>query len=163
MRMRITMLAALTIGAPAAAQEGPSPLAAIDACRAIGDDGQRLACFDRAAAALTASVKSRDILVVDRATLVKERRRQFGRVRKDDPAMSVGRIPDPVELKGKILAVQPAGQFLTISVEGIGVWQTTEGTFQPPRPGVEVRITRGRLGGYLMSYGDRAVRARRIG
>lgn len=163
MRLRIFVVAVSALAAPAVAQQAPAPLAAIDACRAIADNAQRLACFDRAAAALSASVKSRDVLVVDRETLVKERRRQFGRARKDDPALSVARIPDPVELKGKILAVQPVGQFLTISVEGVGVWRTTEGTFQPPKPGAEARITRGTLGGYILNYGSRALRARRIG
>ncbi len=77
--------------------------------------------------------------------------------------MSLSRTPDPVELKGTVQSVRPSGQFFLISVQGIGLWQTTEATFVPPTSGVEVRITKGSLGGYLISYGSRAVRARRIG
>lgn len=158
-------LLSATLVTSAAAQQNPppGPLAALAACRSVSDNGQRLACFDAAVAALDKSVKSRDVVVVDRDTLTKERQRQFGRARKDDPVLSLSRTPDPVELKGTVQSVRPAGQFFVVAVQGIGIWQTTEATFVPPVSGVEVRITKGSLGGYLMSYGSRAVRARRIG
>ncbi|MBA4773105.1 MAG: hypothetical protein H2054_08355 [Sphingomonas sp.] len=158
-------LSALGVATMAWAQQGspPKALAAVSACRSVKDDAQRLACFDKAVAAFDASVQSRDVVVVDRDSLAKERRRQFGRARKDDPVLSLSRTPDPVELKGTVQSVRPAGQFFVVAVQGIGIWQTTEATFVPPVSGVEVRITKGSLGGYLMSYGSRAVRARRIG
>jgi len=85
-------------------------------------------------------------------------------VKRDDPSFAAARVPEPRELKGKVLAVSPAAQFLLVTVEGAGLWQTTEETFQPPRPGTEVVISKGALGGYTISYGGgRAVRARRVG
>lgn len=157
-------LALMWNACPAGAADRPAPpLAALQACRAIADNSQRLACFDAAAAEFDASVKAKDVVVIDRETLKKERARQFGRVKRDDPSFAAARVPEPRELRGKVLAVSPAAQFLLITVEGAGLWQTTEETFQPPRPGADVVISKGALGGYTMSYGGRAVRARRVG
>lgn len=167
MRRRHAFIATLsaTLATAVAAEQNPPPrpLAALAACRSITDSVQRLACFDAAVAALDASVQSRDVVVVDRDALVKERRRQFGRVRKDDPVLSFSRTPDPVALEGIVQSVRQSGQFFVIAVQGIGNWQTTDATFVPPISGAKVRITKGSLGGYLMSYGRRSVRARRIG
>lgn len=145
-----------------AADRVAKPVAALQACRAITDDAKRLVCYDAAAAAFDASIKARDVVVIDRETLKAERVRQFGRVRKDDPAYGAAKVPEPTRLTGKVLGVAPTAQFLVISVDGAGVWETTEETFQGPSPGAVVEISKGTLGGYLLSYGPRALRVRRL-
>lgn len=161
----IAAAAVVTVSVPSrgdAADRAAKPVAALQACRAVADDSKRLACYDAAAAALDASVKAKDVVVIDRETLKNERVRQFGKVRRDDPAYAAAKVPEPRRLTGKVLAVSPAAQFLVINVEGAGVWQSTEETFQGPLPGAVVEISKGALGSYLMSYGPRAVRVRRL-
>lgn len=150
-------------GVGVAGADGPqAPLAALQSCRAITDDAARLACFDKAAAALDSAVQAKSVVVVDRATLNKARERQFGMTRRDDPVFTDAKLPEPRRLEAKLISVQPAGSYLQFAVEGGGVWQTTEAAFSPPLPGTKLVIEKGAVGGYFISYGARSVRARRV-
>lgn len=143
--------------------EGPqAPLAALQSCRAIADADARLACFDKAVAALESAVKEKSVVVVDRATLNKARERQFGMQRRDDPVFTEAKLPEPRRLEAKLVSVQPAGGYLLLGVEGGSLWQTTEAAFAPPLPGTKLVIEKGAMGGYFISYGARNVRARRV-
>jgi len=151
----------LLLAPPARAQE-PGALSALDACRSVAVDAQRLACFDKAAAALAASVESKDVVVIDRDTLKKERRRQFGLIKAEDPAYRAADVVEPTELKGKILWTKPVGQFHRMAVESAGIWETTEHSFRTPVAGGDVVISKGALGSYKIRYGYEIVRIRRL-
>ena len=60
--------------------EGSAPKIFTDvtACRAIADDAQRLACYDRSVGALSTAAEAKDVLVVDRETARKTKRGLFG-------------------------------------------------------------------------------------
>lgn len=120
-------------------------------------------CYDRAVAEFQASIAAHDTVVIDREALKRERKRQFGRVERSDPAFAAALVAEPRKLSGRVTSVQPAAQFLVIAIDGAGVWQTTEESFMPPTVGMTVTISKGSLGGYIISYGSRGVRARRIG
>lgn len=153
----------MLLGGMALPADGPQPpLAALQSCRAITDDSARLACFDKAVAALDSAVQAKSVVVVDRATLAKARERQFGMTRREDPVFSAAKLPEPRRLEAKLLAVRPAGGYLLLDVEGGGLWQTTEPAFAPPQPGAKLVIEKGAMGGYFISYGARNVRARRV-
>jgi hypothetical protein len=141
---------------------GPDQLDRLSACRIISDDAKRLACYDQAVVALEASVKAKEVVVIDRATLQNERRRQFGLISPEDPSYRAANVAAPTELKGKIVAVSKAGQFYRLSIEGAGAWETTEYAFRGPSVGSEVVISKGALGSHTISYNRQSVRIRRL-
>lgn len=55
-----------------------SALKAVVDCRAVADPGERLACFDKAAAALDAAEAKGDVVVVDRGQMREARKAAFG-------------------------------------------------------------------------------------
>lgn len=159
MTAALLALAALT---GADSPEVPPQLAALQACAAIKEDAGRLACYDRAMAALDQAVAAKSVLVVDRAKLKRDRERQFGLPRREAPVYSDAKVAEPARLEAVLASVAPAGEFLLLSVVGGGTWQTTEAAFAPPRPGAKLLIEKGALGGYFITYAGRSVRARRV-
>ena len=153
------------VASPAAAQERagdppPAVFSRVTDCRAIQDDAQRLACFDREVAALAQAQATREVVVVDREAVQRTRRSLFGLTLPD-----VGRLfGDDVdnEINSTVVAAQFNGiGMASIQIEGGAVWVQTEGRpiSRRPRAGMPVQIRRGALGSYLLSVdGQRAVR-----
>ncbi len=81
----IACLAAM-LALPASAQdrrrdiapERPEVLNQLTACRAVRDNAERLACYDRQVAALETAEAAREIAVVDRTQIRRARRSLFG-------------------------------------------------------------------------------------
>lgn len=160
------MLAAQSGAAPAQA----APLAQLERCRAIADDGQRLACFDAAAGTLLSASRSGEVTVVDRSQLRQARRSLFG--------FSLPRLPflqgdrsaedDNGTLETTVRSVRSLGygRVQVVIADGNAVWETTESysTFDAPTSGQKVTIRRGPLGSYMLRFeGQRAVKGRRVG
>jgi hypothetical protein len=59
-------------------QERAGALKAVVDCRAVADPGERLACYDKAAAALDAAEAKGDVVVVDRGQMREARKAAFG-------------------------------------------------------------------------------------
>ena len=157
------------LATPVAAQRtgGASPLVdAVVACRTETGEARRLACFDRAAAALGAASGRGELVVLGREDVRRTRRSLFGFNLPDAPLFG-GRIKDePVrEIEAVIKGVRGDGYGrYTITLEDGAVWRTTEAGRGTPRPGASVLIRRAALGSYFMSVGGRAgVRALRVG
>lgn len=163
MRVILSIGAAVAFSGEAIAQQVSQPMAALQQCRTITIAADRLACFDTAVAALDSSVRANELVIVDRESLKRERRRQFGREIKTDPTFTAAQLPEPTELKGKILAVRSASRFLTITIEGGGIWRTTEQGLVAPNVGDSAVVSKGALGSYFISYRGRSLKARRIG
>lgn len=150
---------------PAFAQERPGDappavFSRVTDCRAIHDDAQRLACFDREVASLAQAQAAREVIVVDREAVQRTRRSLFGLALPD-----VGRLfgdDQESEINSTVVAARMSNQGLaSVQIEGGAVWVQTEGRpmTRTPRPGMPVRIRRGALGSYLMSVDDqRSVR-----
>lgn len=174
MTLRHKMIAALLLAAPSAglAKDPPaSPLiGALEACRAESDDARRLACFDRASAALVTATKSGDVSVVDRAQLRQARRSLFGFAMPKLPFFAGDKsAEDAAEtLDSSIKSARGLGygKFQLTIADGNAVWETTESfaTMREPRAGDKVQIKRGPLGSYLLKVaGQRGVKAKRVG
>lgn len=149
--------------AAARAEEGPAVLKKIEQCRAIAEDGARLACFDAAAAALVASVKAKEVVVVDRAALREKKREGFGLPFTDRSVFGAAAGPDAKEITAKITGLQLAGDLFVVTLEDGAVWRTTESSFVPPRLGSKVTIKRGALGRFMMVFTEGpALPARRV-
>jgi len=75
------ILALAATGAAVAADK-PAPRAAVlqdaIACRSVADDAKRLACYDRAVAALGEAEASHQVVVMDQAQVQETRRSLFG-------------------------------------------------------------------------------------
>lgn len=148
------------------------PYTALQACRGIADNAQRLACYDKASAALDAAQKSEEVVIVDRQEVKKARKGLFGfnfpRVgflagRQDNAEDQADEqaLDDTV---GTARAL-PYGKWRVTLASG-AVWETTEvdSRFTDPRPGMTVNITKGAMGNYFLKVAKgRAVSARRIG
>ncbi len=168
------MAAALLAGSSAAAKDKPLPksplIDAISQCRAIGDAGQRLACFDKASGDLLQATEKGDISVVDRGQLREARRSLFGFNMPRLPFFSGDRSADDVSdtISSKVTSVRSAGynRYHVRIEQGGALWETLEAytSFNPPSPGETVEIKRGPLGSYMLRFGrQRGVKGKRIG
>lgn len=168
------LVAALAVLAvPAVAKDPPkqSPLVnALEACRAVADPAQRLACYDKQAGALLDAASKGDVAVVDRSEVRKARKSLFG--------FSMPRIPffsgddsadvvsDTLESTIKSASGIGYGKFRMVIAESNAVWETTEsyGTMREPRVGDKIVIKRGTLGSYILRIGsNRGVKGKRVG
>jgi hypothetical protein len=173
-----TLASGLAIAAflavPAAAQERkkspppPSPelFEAMEACRGIADNAQRLACFDTTSAKLSAAVDSKQIVVIEDKEVKKTKRSLFG-FRLPDLSIFGGSDEDAEEEKIlnttiKTLRKAEGGRWNIGIAEG-AVWQTTEGVSFIPQIGDALEIKAGVMGGYFVKVRNkRAIRAKRI-
>jgi len=135
------------------------------ACRTIARDEERLACYDRAAAAVVEAEKSKTIVVLDRAEVQKTKRSLFGFSLPSIRLFGDGKDDEQLkQLVGTLQAPQPLpGGLLRFTIEGGGMWETTEQAVVPFRRGDTVTIKAGSLGSYVATApGRRAVRVRRL-
>ena len=170
--LAIVALAAL---APAASPAKPKPqdarsnalIQALSACRAVGDEKARLACYDQASARLAEAVDKQELVVLDRQEIRETRRGLFG--------FSVPNIPlfrgeaggDDGKLEAVIAGAAPLeGGKWQIRLEDGAIWQTNETrlNLSDPRPGQKIVIQRGTLGNYFLRInGQRGIRGKRVG
>ena len=138
-------------------------------CRAISPADLRLQCFDRAAAALEASIKTKEVRVVDRADIRKTRRSLFGFVLPniklfgggdDDPGEK-----ESTEINTTVASARPVANSrveIRLADGSNAVWQTTDPMTFPPHPGAAIRIRKGTMGTYFIAVEGRTYRAMRL-
>ncbi len=162
----------LALAAPAGAQPLPLQsrhLSAIEACRAIGADTARLACFDREAAALLAASRTGELSVVNREEMRTARRSLFGFAVPKLPFFrgdkSADEVPDVLD--STIVSVRGiANDRYRIQIaSGDAVWETTESPIHlgEPRAGQKIVIAKAALGSYFLRInGKVGVKGRRV-
>jgi hypothetical protein len=172
--MRLPTLTAsmllITVGlapaAEAAQQEAPpSSVQRLLACRQIADGVQRLACFDRESAPVSAGLQSRDLVVIDKEKARTASRSVFG--------FSVPNFGGLFGSKNEVSSIQstvrsarpnPYGGY-TVALADKSVWSQTDDSPLgfPPRGGDSVTIRRGALGSFVMQVGRQpSVKVKRI-
>lgn len=144
----------------------PELLSGLVECRTLADSGQRLACYDRAAAALDSAERAGDVVVVDRAQVAAARRQAFGF---SLPSLALFDRGDRVEAITEIETTLTRGTQL-----GDGTWvftladgsswrqiDTGRATFRN-RPGQPVRVRMASMGSFMLTV-DRspAIRVKR--
>ena len=152
------------LAAPAQAQDNAGSTRLVDAlaqCRSITGDTDRLACFDRSAAAVVAARQSGDLLVMDRTRVVERKRAGFG-LAMDDTAMFGGGPEDKAtevrEVDSTIQSVASGGYArFDMALANGSVWQTVEPVRFPPRAGQSINLTAGLLGSFKAKINDGAV------
>lgn len=136
-------------------------------CRSIAADAERLACFDRAVAALDAAERAGEVVVLDRAQVRETNRQLFGFEITNPFAGRSNAAPEPV-LEAVETTLASAGS----SGEGKWIFRLANGSewrqidsgevrFRN-RADEPVRVRRASLGSYMLTIGNsRAVRVRR--
>ncbi len=149
--------------APAAAQEAPKRLQELQGCRAISDNAARLACFDRTAAALDTSIKSKELVVVEREEVRKTKRKLFGFSLDEKSVFGDTGDPETTQITTKVTTAREIGQFIQFGIETGGTWQTTEYSAFTPAKGSTVTIKKGALGSFFIRFEQGAgVRGKRV-
>ena len=147
-----------------------SLIADLTACRALTDDTARLACLDRAAAALVDAQAANEVVLVDRAAVRDAKRAVFGfslpRISLFDGGRGDAAEEEQVRsVTGTLAQVRPFSRGLHLLVlEDGSQWQTTEArTNYFPRAGDPVTIMAGALGSYSARVdGARSMLVKRI-
>ena len=173
-RLSLLAIVAVSLASGQAAAKAPPPtsplVGALQACQSIAGDQQRLACFDRASAALVSATASGDVSVIDRAQLRTARRSLFGFSMPKLPFFagdsSADDVSDVLETTIKSARGIGYGKYRLVIAEGDAEWEMTEtfATFREPRAGQKIQIKRASLGSYLLKIGgQRGVKGRRVG
>lgn len=170
--VRVTLLIASSLlAAPALAADAPRPAAleALRACQSIAADADRLACYDRAAAALNASVEKKEVVVLDQQEVKKTKRSLFGfqlpRIGLFGDGDKDKDTPEFTELETTVTGARGIGYGkFSFTIEDGAVWQITEAGPTMPKPGDKVTIKKAALGSYFIKFGkQRAVKGMRVG
>jgi hypothetical protein len=152
--------------APAPSSAAAAPVQAVIACRSIAVDAQRLACFDKAVAAMGEAQTKGDLVTLDREQRRTVRRQAFGLSLPAFNLFDRGEKAEDVDrLTGTIASAREDGfGKWTVRLQDGAVWVQTDDSAlgRPPHAGSTVVISKGVLGSFFMKIdGQQAVRARR--
>lgn len=153
-------------GDPGKASQAAVLIDRITACRAIGDTGQRLTCFDQAAASLDKARRDKQMVVLDRGEVREKRKSLFG-LRLPEIQLfgrDEAKEPEVREIVSKVVKLAPYGrEQWTVWLEQGGVWRTTEKARFDPEVGQSARIFKAAMGSFRASFdGNLAVRIERV-
>jgi hypothetical protein len=151
--------ALLTLGPPlmaASPKNSPRPAAIQNLldCRKIAEAADRLACFDKASAAMEQAETSGDLVSLDRAQRRAARRQAFGLPLPSLSFLDRGERPEEADrIIAKVASAEqnPYGRW-TIKLDDGAVWrQIDDNTVdRPPHPGSTAEIRRASLGSFTM-------------
>lgn len=156
---------AMALAAPAAAQNAPTEVQRVVACRTIADDAERLVCYDRESAALGDAIESDQVVVVSREQAMEARRELFG----FSTPNFAGLLGDEDKLRQIDVEVASASfnglGDLVITMKDGSVWrQIDDRQFGSlPKSGTGANVKKAALGSYeLKIEGRRSIKVRRL-
>ncbi len=154
----VATAAAPPVGAPATR--------AVIECRKITDDAQRLACYDKAVAAMSEAEKTGDLLTIDRAQRQAVRRQAFGLSLPSLTLFDKGEKPEEADrITAKIASArQDPYKRWVLKLEDGAVWRQTDDNelTRDPHAGSTAEIRKGALGSFFMKIdGQPAIRVNR--
>ena len=132
------------------------------ACIPVTEPTARLACMDKAAAALQAAAGSGSLVILERKQVEAAQRQNFGL----GHAEAAGTPPPPDQATFDVVAAAegPDHHWILVLKEG-GRWRLTDDQLlgREPKAGSKVRIRKTALGGYSMEIdGQPSLKASRI-
>jgi hypothetical protein len=171
----LTAMAAalLIVGSPAVARKpaesgGSAQVQQLLSCRSLADAAQRLACFDKEAAAIESAIARKDLVVIDKQRATAAKRSLFGFSVPDFGGLFGGGDENEIkQIEGVIAAVSRNGDGgWTIRLVDKSTWTQTDDTQLglTPKPGDKVVVRRGAVGTFRLSVnGQPGLKVRRIG
>jgi len=157
--------------APALARQAEATAAVVKellACRQVGSDAERLACYDKAVGALDQAQRSGAVVVVDREQIKEAKKDAFG-----FNLPSFGKLFDRNGEKTEQVneielvvdhATRNAGGKWVITMEGGQVWRQidTNELYKAPQKGAKAVVKRGAIGSFSMKIdGDLSFKVHR--
>lgn len=160
--------------APKRQQPRPEIFTDLLQCRAITDNVQRLACFDRQVGAMDAAAQRDEVVVLDKGELSKTRKTLFGFSFPKLPFLGGADGDDHQESKedgvthitANIASVRSIGYGKwQIGLDDGAQWITTEAIVAGnPKVGQQIELKRAAMGSFMGKVdGGRAIRMKRIG
>lgn len=127
-------------------------------CQTIADPMERLACFDRATKVLEEATESREVIVVDKSEVEKQKRKRFG-LSLPDLGIFGGSDDDSTQVNELNSTITRAKEFgyrrWQVELSDGTVWNTIEADGKiRPRKGDSIMIKRAALGSFLASIDD---------
>jgi hypothetical protein len=145
----------------------PQSVQQLMGCRSITDAAQRLACYDRQAAAVSQAIASRELVVIDKARATAAKRGLFGFSIPDFGGLFGSGDDDVKEIAGTITKVDhnPEGGWLVWLADGSTWTQVDDAPLGlPPEKGNKVVVHRGSFGAFFLRVGGQpGIRVKRIG
>jgi hypothetical protein len=170
MRLSALVLLSLSAAPVGAADTPPAALATLRACQGITAAAERLACYDRAAAALNTAVDNKEVIVLDQQDVKRTKRSLFGFTLPRISIFGDGGKSDRdeaefVQIETTVRQARSLGYGkVSFTTEEGAVWQTTEPGYAMPKPGDKVIIRRAALGSYFIRFErERTVKGMRVG
>ena len=161
---------ALTVGAmvvvggatrvpPKADPTRPAVLQAISDCRRLTEDGPRLICYDKAAAALDDALSQGALTAFDRVQAKAVRRESFGFQLPTLDFFTKGPKEDVIEklsLKVTDVSRTARGTWILTTSEGpVWVQTQTDTLYGEPHAGSQLEVSKGALGGFFCTVDKR--------
>ena len=136
-------------------------------CRAIQDNVQRLACFDRETAVVDQAIAKKDIVLIDRARATQAKKSLFGFSIPDFGGLFGGNEDEVKEITSTVTAFTHGlytGWIIRLA-DGSEWAQTDDAQLGlPPRKGDKVVVHRGSFGAFFLRLnGQPGYRVKRVG
>ena len=144
----------------------PAQVQRLMQCRTIGSAEQRLACYDREAAAMEQAIASKDLVVIDKEKTREAKRSLFGFSVPSFGGLFGGDDDEVTQIESTVKSTghNVDGGWIITLADG-SVWsQTDDWPGLDPRPGKKVIVKRAALGSYRLSIpGQNGIKVKRIG
>ena len=145
----------------------PQPMQKLLDCRSVQDSAQRLACYDREAAAVDQAIIKRDFVMIDNQRATQTKRALFGFSIPNFGGLFGGADDEVKEIGSTIVAADRNGYLgWTIKLADGSTWAQTD-DFDPglpPRKGDKVVVRRGMLGSFSLQVNNQpGFKVKRIG
>ena len=168
----ITAVFALTIASSADARKPivagtPAGVQRLIGCRAIQDNAQRLACFDRETAAVEQAIAKKDLVLIDKARATQAKRSLFGFSIPDFGGLFGGNEDEVKEIASTVTTFShDAYRGWIIRLADGSEWMQTDDAQLglPPAKGQKVVVHRGSFGAFFLRLnGQPGYKVKRVG
>lgn len=166
----VTLMTGVAAAMPIAAQDGGAvqQFDELIRCKTVTRNDERLACYDRATATITASRASGDLMVLDRKTVIARKQSRFGLAVPTSEMFGGGKADentDVRQLESTIKSAKPANGYgrWNLELANSSVWQTIDSMTFGPDAGDTIVLKEAPLGGYRASISNgRSILVKRI-
>lgn len=161
------VLAGTAVARPVPNTGTPATVQQLLDCRKLGDSAQRLACFDRQAAAIGQAIATRELVVIDKARATQAKRSLFGFSVPNFGGLFGSGSDDIKQIESTVAGIgnNADGGWVLKLADG-STWSQVDDALLglPPRKGEKVVVKRGLMGSFYLEIGKQpGFKAKRVG